>query len=132
MKEMTTAEFAKANLAALEEPVRVRRYTKTVGVYYPEGFEPASAPQPAQVTLEEVAPSSVEATQKIVEDLTQEVARLKRELAARPFVTPSRPPSLPTDAVGKVVSVPRRDDDPFAGLAKQDREFFERKLGKKK
>jgi hypothetical protein len=124
MKEMTTAEFAKANLAAIEEPVSIRRYTKTVGTYYPEGFEPASMPRPAQVSLDEVAeaaPESIKATQKIVDDLIEEVARLKQELARRPA------------SIGATTAFPKtKAGDPFAGLAKQDREFFERKLGKKK
>lgn len=139
MKEMTTAEFAKANLAALEEPVSVRRYTKVVGTYYPDGYAPAAAPAPLQAALESipdfmpetVAPSSTKATAKIIEDLTEEVRRLKKELAARPPtpITDGLPESWRPQpvAVAKI-----RAGDPFAGLAKQDHEFFERKLGTKK
>lgn len=117
MKEMTSAEFARANLAELDEPVRIRRYTKTVGTYYPDGFEPSETPQVA-LPLEEIAPSSVKASQKVLEELTDEVARLKRELAKR----------LPIEGLAG----PTRGHDPFSGLAKQDRDFFERKLGGKK
>lgn len=133
MREMTTAEFAKANLAALEEPVTIRRYTKTVGTYYPEGYEPAAPPPQPTLGLDDVAPASVKATAKIVEDLTEEVARLKRELAARPViqvpeVMRAQPAALAVIDRKRVKS----DDDPFVGLAKQDREFFERKLGTKR
>jgi len=133
MREMTTAEFAKANLAALAEPVSVRRYTQTVGTYYPMGFEPAAAPPPLTLGLEGVSlidDLALRETQ--VHDLETEVKRLKQELAKRPL--PDGPPVAGgTTAVagGQYVRV-TRSEDPFAGLAKQDREFFERKLGKKK
>lgn len=120
MKEMTSAEFARANLAELDEPVRIRRYTKTVGTYYPDGYEPSVAEPPPQVALplDEIAPSSVKASQKVLEELTEEIARLKRELARRSIAEPTWRTST--------------GGDPFAGLAKQDRDFFERKLGGKK
>ena len=130
MREMTSAEFAKANLAGLEEPIAIRRYTKTVGVYYPEGY---AAPTAVINMGSEASPEQVEALRlqleaidnitvpvaatKRIEELEDEVKRLKRELAARP-------------AVANIVL--RHPEDPFAGLAKQDKEFFERKLGKKK
>lgn len=132
MKEMTTAEFAKANLAALEEPVRVRRYTTTVGTYYPQGYEPAEpVVQTSMLDDLRTAETRSAASQKIVQELTEEVARLKRELAARPVVQVPEVMRAQPAAMGTVV--PRKSsEDPFAGLAKQDREFFERKLGKKK
>lgn len=128
MKEMTTAEFAKANLAALDEPVRIRRYTTTVGTYYPQGYEPAAGPDLEPQTLfgyDEVLGAST----KRIEELEEEVGRLKKELAKRPAVAVTAGGS--TEALLKA-SMTSRSDDPFAGLAKQDREFFERKLGKKK
>lgn len=123
MKEMTTAEFAKANLAALEESVTIRRYTQVIGTYFPKGFEPASAPPPPTLGLTEPANSLIgdlAAAEKHVRELEEEVGRLKRELAKRP---------LPAVAP---IPVTRASGDPFAGLAKQDRDFFERKLGTKK
>lgn len=152
MKEMTTAEFAKANLAALAEPVSVRRYTQVVGTYYPKGFEPAGPPTQTQLEIDGlinashmegevrviddltltgvsvVAPAATKAAAKVIEDLTEEVARLKRELAARPAEVHT---TIEAVSAPRPVSLPRapRTDDPFVGLAKQDREFFERKLG---
>ena len=120
MKEMTSAEFAKANLAGLTEPVSVRRYNKTIGVYYPDGFAPSEAPQ---LSIEEVETKT--AMRERIGDLEGEVQRLKRELATRSV---AEPVTIPEKRTVRAV----RTDDPFLGLAKQDREFFERKLGKKK
>jgi hypothetical protein len=145
MKTMTTAEFAKANLAGIEEPIEVRRYTKVMGVYYPGSFSPAEIPVlPAfdpllMDTLTEpvdAAKPVVIATRKRVEELEDEVKRLKRELAARP-TTPAQPVGaefMATSSRTIPKSVPGLDvpKNAFEGLAKQDREFFERKLGKGK
>lgn len=122
MKDMTTAEFAKANLAALEEPVKIRRYTKTVGTYYPEGYEPAQQAHPAQIDFDLTA-AAVDVAAEKIRGLEDEVARLKRELAARPQAP---------DPKGAGYRPEHPLKDVFAGLAKQDREFFERKLGKGK
>ena len=121
---MTTAEFAKANLAALAEPVSVRRYTQVVGTYYPMGYEPASAPPPPTLGLEGVSLiGDLEAAEKHVRDLELEVKRLKQELAKRPA-------GLEPDTKTRPVAMDKvKAGDPFAGLGKQDREFFERKLG---
>ena len=125
MREMTTAEFAKANLAALEEPVKIRRYTKSVGTYYPEGYIAALPGEVAtvQVTLDDPV-QTLKAHLDEIEDLEAEVKRLKKELAARPpvgaeFMGQERR-TVPTHPM----------KDVFSDLAKQDREFFERKLGK--
>jgi hypothetical protein len=124
MKDMTTAEFQKTKLEALEEPVRVRRYTKSVGTYYPEGFI-ASLPGEAtvQVTLDDSV-QTLKAHLDEIEELEAEVKRLKKELAARPPVG--------SEFMGQerrtVSQHPMKDV--FSDLAKQDREFFERKLGK--
>ena len=136
MLEMTTAEFAKANLAALAEPVSVRRYTQVVGMYYPMGYEPASAPPPPNLGLTEPAASLIGdlgAAEKHVRDLELEVKRLKQELAKRPAALEVPESFRPKPAaVGVLVNPRKASEDPFAGLAKQDREFFERKLGTKK
>jgi hypothetical protein len=123
MKEMTTAEFAKANLAALEEPVKIRRYTKAVGTYYPEGYEPKMAVAVPQMPLLDLEPEVVAQAAQIVV-LEDEVKRLKRELAARP--------PAGSEFMGQERrTVPQHPaKDVFSDLAKQDREFFERKLGK--
>jgi hypothetical protein len=137
MKQMTTAEF-KAELTEIAEPVAVRRYSQVIGAYYPQGFEPSAPPPPAPepVPGPETPQISFNTEPKLlakVVDLEMEVKRLKRELAARP-------PAL-TDAVSRTevpaVTVnpyrPRStSENPFADLPKQDREFFERKLGGKK
>lgn len=124
---MTTAEFAKANLAALEEPVTIRRYTKTLGTYYPDGFEPSSVPPPPALFDEEddKARNLVRVPATTVTDLEAEVKRLKQELAKRPDVATGIPGF---DAAPSKVKA----GDPFAGLAKQDKDFFERKLGTSK
>jgi hypothetical protein len=135
MREMTTAEFAKANLAALAEPVSVRRYTQVVGTYYPMGYEPASAPPPPTLGLTEPVNSLIGdlgAAEKHVRDLELEVKRLKQELAKRPAALEVPEAFRPKPAAVGVLVNPRKSEDPFAGLAKQDREFFERKLGTKK
>lgn len=129
MREMTTAEFAKANLAALQEPVKVRRYTKSVGTYYPEGYIAALPGETeVQTTLAAIPDQtpSLSAAREKIEELEAEVKRLKKELAARPPVG--------TEFVGQERrTVPQHPmKDVFSDLAKQDREFFERKLGTKK
>jgi hypothetical protein len=107
---MTTAEFAKANLAALDEPVEIRRYTTVIGTYYPAGFAQPLAVPTLSLALD--AGLAEISAQKRVDDLEDEVKRLKRLLAAKqPAVT---------------------QGNAFSDLSKQDREFFERKLGKKK
>jgi hypothetical protein len=42
MKEMTSAEFKRANFEELTEPVAIKRYKDIRGYYYPVGFEPDS------------------------------------------------------------------------------------------
>ena len=129
---MTTAEFAKANLAALAEPVSVRRYTQVVGTYYPMGYEPATAPPPPTLGLVEPVIAftpDVDLLAKVV-DLELEVKRLKQELAKRPAALEVPEAFRPQPAaIGVVVNPRKASEDPFAGLAKQDRDFFERKLG---
>lgn len=127
MKTMTTAEFGRANLAAIEEPVEIRRYTKVVGVYYPSSFSPSDAlPLPAEPVEKPV----LAATRKKVEELEDEVKRLKRELAARP--TEQRQPTGFEALFTPRPKQPAQPADLFDALPKQDREFFERKLGKRK
>jgi hypothetical protein len=107
---MTTAEFGKANLAKIDDVVEIRRYSTVVGTFYPAGK--------AVVTLQGDETPLKEAAKRI-EELEEEVKALKRLLAAK---------SAPIASSSSV----KVDGDPFAGLAKQDRDFFERKLGKKK
>jgi NADPH-dependent ferric siderophore reductase len=107
---MTTAEFGKANLAKIDDVVEIRRYSTVVGTFYPAGT--------AAVTLQGDETPLKEAARRI-EELEEEVKALKRLLAAK---------SAPIASSSSV----KVDGDPFAGLAKQDRDFFERKLGKKK
>jgi hypothetical protein len=105
MIQMTTVEFGKANLTKIEEVVEIRRYSTVVGTFYPAGK--------AVVTVQASIDQNREA-QKRIEELEDEVKALKRLLAAK---------SAPIASSVKV------DGDPFSGLAKQDRDFFERKLG---
>jgi hypothetical protein len=138
MKDMTTAEFAKANLAALEEPVKIRRYTKAVGTYYPEGYIAALPGETVPRLDFEFTAAAVDVAVAKVKELEEEVKRLKKELAARPLVV--SPAAMHTTAGSSPVgsefvtqerrTVPQHPmKDVFADLAKQDREFFERKLG---
>lgn len=115
VKEMTTAEFQRAPLTAITEPVQVRRYTTVVGVYYPHGQEPETEDLQAKLdTVYGVMPSPSQTNR--VKELEDEVAHLKRQLAARSDKAPVR--------------AERHFD--LDVLPKQDREFFERKLGGKK
>jgi hypothetical protein len=120
MIQMTTAEFGKANLTKIEDVVEIRRYNTVVGTFYPAGK--------AVVTLLAASSSpdsligDLKAAEERIHEQEDEIGRLKRLLAAKSVQMPSPAP------------VPARNspDDPFSGLAKQDRDFFERKLGKKK
>jgi len=133
MRDMTTAEFAKANLAGLEEPVTVRRYTKVLGVYHPGGYEPAYEPPVTQTSLaldgETIVKGGLAIASQTIKDLEDEVKRLKRLLSERGIASDKvhvwEPDVLPVKVAAN------RREDPFSGLSKQDREFFERKLGKK-
>jgi len=140
MREMTTAEFAKANLAALEEPVKIRRYTKAVGTYYPEGYI-ASLP----VAVPAFEPGLLDA--EVVDQAAQivaledEVKHLKKLLAAKMETfseTQARTGTVAVPVGSELLAQERRTvpthpmKDVFSDLAKQDREFFERKLGTKK
>jgi hypothetical protein len=102
MRQMTTAEFAKANLAALEEPVAVRRYTTMIGKYYPDGFEPATGPVVATIDLGLMEASSKVSARRI-SDLEEEVSRLEQELARRPTSIAALDERLFVDAVGKTM-----------------------------
>lgn len=125
MKQMTTAAFAKATFGTLDEPIEVRRYTKVVGIYYPAGYDPSPLPEVLNLVLD--AGLTQVAAQKRVDDLEDEIRRLKKLLSER---------GIASDKVHvwepEVKVAANRREDPFSGLSKQDREFFERKLGKKK
>jgi len=110
MIQMTTAEFGKANLAKIDDVVEIRRYSTVVGTFYPAGHA-GEMLQVDETPLKEAA--------KRISELEDEVKALKRLLAVK---------SVPIASSGSITSA----GDPFAGLAKQDRDFFERKLGKKK
>lgn len=130
MRDMTTAEFQKAKLDALTEPVRIRRYTKAVGTYYPEGFEPSTAPKTAPASVQSsVLDEEIVAAQKVITQLEEDNRHLKKMLAARD--TPNVQPVGSELLSQERRTIPQHPmKDAFAGLAKQDREFFERKLGK--
>lgn len=137
MKDMTTAEFQKTKLEALEEPVKVRRYTKAVGTYYPEGYIATLA-----VAVPAFEPGLLDA--EVVDQAAQivaledEVKHLKRQLAAKieAFAAIEGRTVTSTIIGSELLSQERRTvpqhpmKDVFSDLAKQDREFFERKLGK--
>lgn len=135
---MTTAEFQKTKLEALEEPVKVRRYTKAVGTYYPEGYIATLA-----VAVPAFEPGLLDA--EVVDQAAQivaledEVKHLKKLLAAKMESFEALQARTGTVAVpvgNELLSQERRTvpqhpmKDVFSDLAKQDREFFERKLGK--
>ena len=132
MKDMTTAEFAKANLAALEEPVSVRRYTKVIGTYFPANATPLEGPVSESEQLTVTFASKGEA-QKQIDALIEEVRQLKKRLAAKdPVNKPLSAELLQASADSMFAAGGKPSRNPFEGLAKQDREFFERKLGSKK
>jgi hypothetical protein len=110
MIQMTSAEFAKANLTKIDDLVGISRYGKLLGT-----FTPASM----AVEPQEGSKEGLKAAQERIEALEDEVKRLKRLLAAQAA------PQATSSSV-------KLSSDPFSGLAPQDRAFFERKLGKKK
>jgi len=110
---MTTAEFSKANLTKIDDVVEIRRYNTVVGTFYPAGD--------AVITLQGDETPLKEAAKRISE-LEDEVKALKKLLAAK---STESEPRITSSSV-------RIASDPFSGLPKQDREFFERKSGKKK
>ena len=139
MRDMTTAEFQKTKLEALQEPVRVRRYTKAVGTYYPEGYIAALPPSDPALIGTEYGPLApvpgaaldleLVAAQKVIEQLEEDNKHLKKLLAAgAEKVSPPVGSELLSQERRTIPQHPMKDV--FAGLAKQDREFFERKLGK--
>ena len=75
MREMTTNEFANVTVSSLTEPVTVRRYTKTVGTWYPVGTEPGDG----QTRVSEVADHAE--CERRISDLEDEVKRLKQDKA---------------------------------------------------
>jgi hypothetical protein len=135
---MTTAEFAKANLAALEEPVKIRRYTKAVGTYYPEGYIAALPGETVPRLDFEFTAAAVDVAAAKNRELEEEVKHLKKQLAAKieAFAAIEGRTVTSTIIGSELLSQERRTvpqhpmKDAFSNLAKQDREFFERKLGK--
>lgn len=132
MKEMTSAEFRATDLVAVGEPVLVKRYTKAIGTYYPSTFKPS------EVDLSAPGPSKLH--QERISELEEEVRRLKQLLAARevPEGVSVAHPRVPTGS-DELVSTSRRTlkrqevpPDAITALPTQDREFFERKMGKRR
>jgi len=117
MIQMTTAEFGKANLTKIEDVVEIRRYSTVVGTFYPAGK--AVVTLLAATSTPDSLIGDLKAAEERIHEQEDEIARLKRLLATK---------SVPIAYSGSITSA----GDPFSGLAKQDRDFFERKLGKKK
>lgn len=84
MREMTTNEFANVTVSSLTEPVAVRKYTKTVGTWYPVGTEPGDG----QTRIDEASDAGVlarlteqrDAAVAEIERLTLEIKHLKHDL----------------------------------------------------
>ena len=119
LREMTSAEFT-GQIASLAEPVRVKRYKAVLGDWYPGGHECAAE---SVVRMGQVAPAAMEAARASVEgkaariaeleesnrNLTErlhdtsealtvasdEIARLKRQLAQRTSGEPRYAPGTP-------------------------------------
>jgi len=117
MIQMTTAEFGKANLTKIEDVVEIRRYSTVVGTFYPAGK--AVVTLLAATSTPDSLIGDLKAAEERIHEQEDEIGRLKRLLAAK---------SAPIASSGSI----KVEGDPFSGLAKQDRDFFERKLGKKK
>ena len=79
MKEMTSAEFTRANLSTLDEPVVIKRYTKVIGTYYP-GEKPLEmagiGPVLESAGLEPPKPSLD------IADMFRQIAKDMRQIAA--------------------------------------------------
>jgi len=94
MKEMTTNEFGKVTLSSLDEPVRVKKYTNIVGVFYPTGTETV-APEAADTE------ATLDAAATKITELQDEVQALKRQLAGKTKPVPPPPPPDP-DLLGNI------------------------------
>ena len=87
MDEMQVAGF-RTNFSKLTDPTRVMRYRATVGDWFPGGHECATD---NVVAMGKAAPAAIGAARTRITELEEEVARLKRLLAAasakdgRPF-----------------------------------------------
>jgi len=115
MKQMTTAEFSRSNLAVFDEPIEVKRYSTVVGTFYPTGADP----------IDRVV--SVTAVEPRVADLEEEIKHLKKLLAAKAETTRAVSAARAIDADVKALEVERR----VSGLHQQDLDYINRKLGKK-
>jgi len=73
MKEMTSAEFKRANFEELTEPVAIKRYKDVRGYYYPVGQQP---PEVAEITSEPLEPAFDIAA------MFREIAKELRQIAA--------------------------------------------------
>jgi hypothetical protein len=77
-RQMTSQEFVKT-LPTLTEPVRVKRYKATLGDWFPGGHE---CPTEKVVAMGKAAPAAMEAARQTISAQAEEIARLKRLLAA--------------------------------------------------
>lgn len=125
MKSMQAREFRTA-MNDLTEPVEVYARADKKGTWYPVGFESPQVP---------MLPYSNEQAEmiRILQEAQDEIARLKRELAARPM--PNNQPMAITDARGtKFVNPAKPMSEAEArewvmSLPEQDRAFFASRLG---
>lgn len=120
MIQMTTAEFGKANLTKIDDVVEIKRYNTVVGTFYPTGTVKVDAGTP------DVDLVAAKVQVRLLEDEIKHLKRRLAEYAAKELV------SSPLIKAIHPAGTARGQSDPFSGLPKQDREFFERKLGKKK
>ena len=126
MKQMTTAEFSRSNLAIFDEPIEVKRYSTVVGTFYPVGSDP----------VDRMTTDCVVHDPRIV-DLEEKVKHLKKLLAAKTVDADGETQRTATrtvlsvakaiDADQKALEVERR----ISGLHQQDLDYINRKLGKK-
>lgn len=92
MRQIAVAEF-RSSFGDLAEPVQVVRYGKVKGTWFPG----ENGPTETIVAMGSLAPAAMEAARTRVMELENEVARLKRQLAAAHQKDTLSKPAKPDD-----------------------------------
>lgn len=82
MKEMTSAEFKRANFEELTEPVAIKRYKDIRGYYYPVGQEPDVTVIGRDLLVPIKDEDRVHEPSLDIADMFRQIAKDMRQLAA--------------------------------------------------